>query len=1747
MYNVPGYTARETLHRSHQSVVLTARSEADGRSVILKILNKTFPTREESARFRREYEFLKDLEIEGVVKAYELINFKNTLVIVLEDCGGRSLNKVPSLSFNKLDSFLEMAIKVSEILGEIHAAHVIHKDINPSNIVWNHESGVVKIIDFGISTRLSRERAAVLNPNVLEGTLAYMSPEQTGRMNRAMDHRTDLYSLGATFYRLLTGRPPFPSGDKVEVVHAHIAKQPVPPLELNGDIPAVLSDIVLKLLAKTVEHRYQSAFGLAHDLKRCLTMYREDGDMEAFPLGEMDRSDKFHIPEKLYGREKETAALMAAFDRISQGGKEIMLVAGYSGIGKSVVVQEVHRPILGKRGYFISGKFDQFKRNIPYDSLIQAFREMVRQLLTETEERIEAWRKALQKALGGNGAVITEVIPEVALIIGKQPPVPQLPPAESNNRFNLVFQNFVSTFAGADHPLVIFLDDLQWADLPSLTLIEELILNPTLHHLMFIGAYRDNEVDATHPLTLSRKRMEAAGAELDTLFLGPLDRDHVLRLIADTMSRPVAECRGLAELCLLKTKGNPFFLNQFLHTLYREQMVNFDPVKRCWVWDEARIAQVDITDNVVDLMVRNLNKLPETTRQVVTLAACIGNRFDLRTLSIVFESSPMKTAQELWPALREGMIVPADDAYKFLEENDMNPKVRYRFLHDRVQQGAYSTIDENLKADVHWKIGRLIIANTTEEEQEERIFEIVNHLNIREEPPADLKARLELVEMNLLAGRKAKASSAYQPAAGYLENALELLPEHAWIEHYQLTFAVYIELAECSFLAHDPVAESYLETTLAHAASDLDRSEVYRLHVTLLTAASEYGRALEIAIQGLSLFDEVLPMDEAMQQQAILSAMGEVQQLLQTIPPQEILKLPKAADQRIIYLMNLFNSAVSASYASNQNIFTLVVLRMTALSLEHGLTTPSPFAFVTFGILLGASGNYAAGYDFGGLALKISETIRDASDIGKLYFVMGAFLAVWRRPYKECGDWLAKAYASCLEVGDFAYANHSLYLNSCHLLYSDKPLPDVLKEVSAHAKFAEKSKNKAAAAANNAVYYAVKNLQGKTLSPETMDTETFSEDACFADMEVNKFQPGVSNFKALKVMLLYIRGSHEKAMQAALESQNLIHFNVGLLPQLPHCFYSALTFLHCYDRLSDQQRELLEGYRGNLKLWSENSPENHAHLHLLVEAEYCRANGDIKGAMLLYERAAKKAVRNGFLAGQAIIAEHTGRFYLGLGLEEPAKPYFLKARHGYLQWGADGKVADLDAEFPSMLSEVHDVRVDQAESGTLTGQVTESLDLSSVMKASQAISSQIVLSDLLRSMISILLENAGAERGFLILKEDGEWMIKARGEADGDIVVGSELLKLQSDIAVGIVKYVVKTGEAVVLTDAAGEGVFSNDPYVVEHKPKSLLCMPIMQKGKIHGILYMENNLSAGAFTEERLELLNLLSSQTAISLENAELYANLEQKVEERTRELNDKNAKILKSIRYAERIQQAILPLPDRIQEAFTESFIIFHPKDIVSGDFYWFHQSDNRQILAVVDCTGHGVPGAFMSMIGNTLLNQIVKERGVTYPAEILSELHLGVRAALKQESPGVSGSPDGMDMGLVCIDHEREIVLFSGAYRPLYLASPVGGQLVFSEIKGDRSSIGGRQREETRIFTTHEIPIQSGLRVYMGTDGFADQPNNRRHKFGTRRLREFLASMAHIDMGEQKQRLETALKDHSGSVDQRDDITLIGIGF
>jgi predicted ATPase/tRNA A-37 threonylcarbamoyl transferase component Bud32 len=1301
MVVLPGIAIQDKIYESSNSLVYRGIRD-DGLLIVVKMLKQDYPTPQELTRYRQEYEITRSLNLEGVVKAYSQQDYQRTLVIFLEDFGGESLEQWMRQHSDfcpiSLATFLRLTIALTDILGSIHAANFIHKDINPGNIVLNLETGVVKIIDFGIATQFNRTSQTFKSPHGLEGTLAYLSPEQTGRMNRALDYRTDFYSLGVTFYQLLTGQLPFATTDILELVHCHIAKQPVPPHELNATIPKPVSDIVMKLMAKNAEDRYQSTWGIKADLESLAAQFKKNKQIETIPLALHDVSDRFHLPQKLYGREAEIAALLAAFEGVATRGTidktcrpdegisnselkvKMMLVSGYAGVGKSALVQELYKPITAKRGYFISGKFDQFQRDIPYSAIAQALQKLVRQLLSESEEQLQQWRSDLLAALGNNGQLIIDVIPEVELIIGKQLPVPEVGATEAQNRFNRIFQQFIRVFCSKDHPLVIFFDDLQWADSATLRLIELIMLDEQTQSLFLIGAYRDNKVTPFHPLTVMLERLRKQGAVLQEIRLAPLTLEPLSQLIAETLHQNTDIVSSLAELVLHKTGGNPFFVNEFLRMLHREHLLTFDAAHLSWHWNMTQIQAQNMTDNVVELLLLKLQKLPEGTQQMLRLAACVGAEFDLETLAIVCEQSPQAISLDLLAAIQSELIQPLSE----LDENLLIQE--YKFLHDRVQQAAYALIDESQKQVVHLQIGRNLLKKTLSERLPERLFEIIDHLNHGNELVIDEAEQTEIAKLNLMAGQKAKAAIAYSMAQNYLATGRAWLTAFSWQTNYDLTLDLYTETAEVAYLCGDfEQVEYWAAIILQEAKTVLDSVKVYEVKIQLSMAQNQPLKAINTALQVLQQLGINFP--ETPNQSDIRLELDAITSLFAEKPIGDLIHLPEMTEPDKLAAMQILSGITIAAYIAVPNLMPLLAARQVNLSIQYGNALVSPFAYAIFGMALcGMVGDIESAYQFGQLALKMLSCSNSHSLKARTLNIINNFIIHWKEHNGELLKPLLEAHQSGLETGDFEFGAYSAYNYCFQSFVIGKELVDVERVMRIYSEAIRQIKHEIALNWLQIFQQTVSNLMKCSSDPTCLVGEIYNEESELPQLQAA--HDGNSIFKVYfnKLFLNYLFSNYAQAVESSVVAERHLSY-VAALPLIPlHNFYDSLARLATYPASSTQvQTEILKKValsQEKMKQWANYGPMNYLHKYHLVEAENAGVLGQLLEAEEFYEQAIQGAKDNEYLQEEALAYELAAKFYLERGRSKFAQIYMKEAYYCYERWGATSKVKDLEIRYP---------------------------------------------------------------------------------------------------------------------------------------------------------------------------------------------------------------------------------------------------------------------------------------------------------------------------------------------------------------------------------------------------------------------------------------------------------------------------------
>jgi PAS domain S-box-containing protein len=1516
-FGAGGDSSLKVLWEDGERVFCRRESHADGyRAAVLAVLPAAeHPTPATLDRLAREYGLKDELDGAWAVRPLELIREHGRIMLVLEDTCSEPLDRLLGAPM-EVGSFLRIAIAVAAALTQIHRRGLVHKDIKPANILLDRMTGEVKLTGFGIASRLPRERQAPAPPESIAGTLAYIAPEQTGRMNRSIDARSDLYALGVTLYQMLTGSLPFTAAEPMEWVHCHIARKPVPPSERLETVPAAVSTLILKLLAKTAEERYQTAAGLERDLRRCLAAWETQHRIDAFPLGKQDTSDRLLIPEKLYGREREIETLLAAFDRVVTSGRpELVLVSGYSGIGKSSVVNELHKALVPPRGLFASGKFDQYKRDIPYATLAQAFQSLIRSLLGKSDAELAGWRDALREALGPNGRLMIDVVPELKLLIGEQPPVQELPPQQAQGRLQLMFRRFLGVFARPEHPLALFLDDLQWLDAATLDMLADLLTQADVRQLLVIGAYRDNEVNSAHPLMRRLDAIHKAGALVQEISLLPLAEGDLGRLVADTLNCTPPVAAPLARLVHEKTGGNPFFAIQFISALAEEGLLRFDHDAARWRWELDRVHARQYTDNVVDLMVGKLTRLPIETQAALQQLACLGNVAEIEILSIVLGKSDEDVRSDLWHAVRLELVERWEGSYKF--------------IHDRVQEAAYSLIPEQLRAEAHLRIGRLLAAHTPAEKREEAIFEIVNQLDRGVALITAWDEREQLAELNLRAGKRAKASTAYASALTYLVAGAALLPDDSWERRHELIFELELKRAECEFLtgAHAE-AEERLTALSTRAANTVEQASVACLRVDVYLTLDQSERAVTVGLDYLRDVGVDLPAHPSEE-----DARREYDRTWSRVrhqPLEGFVNLPLMSDPASLATLDVLTKVSAPAKFTNPDLVCVILCTAVNLSLERGHSDGSCFAFAMLGLVSAPRfGDYQAAIRLAQLGYELVER-RGLKRFQAETYLFAGHVMQWTQHVRAGRDLTRAAFAVASRSGNLTFASFSCNNLNSNLLAAGEALHDVQREAEHGLAFARKARFGLVIDIITSQLGLIRTLRGLTPKFGRFDEGEFNE---------LQFEDHLADGPALaiaecwywirKLQARFFADDYAAAIHAASMAQRLLWTSPTEPEMAEYHYYAGLSRAARWDTAppGEQPQHLrsLAAHHEQLLAWAADCPENFENRAALVGAEIARIEGRELEAEHLYEQAIHSARANGFIHNEALANEVASRFYAARGFEKIARVYLQDARHGYLRWGADGKVRQLEQLHPHL----RDAPVPASPTTTI-GALVERLDVGTVVKASQAVSGEIVLGALIKTLLRIAIEHAGAERGLLILFPGDEPRVAAeattgRGQVE---VTLRQTAASPAELPETVLHTVIRTRQSVILDDASAHNPFPADEYILQKHARSVLCLPLVKQAKLIGVLYLENNLASNVFTSSRISVLELLASQAAISLENARLYNDLQER-EARIRRLVDSNI-----------VGIVIWDIDGRIidaNQAFLD-MVGYAREDLVSGRLRW-----------------------------------------------------------------------------------------------------------------------------------------------------------------------------------------------------------------
>ncbi|WP_028548256.1 AAA family ATPase [Paenibacillus sp. UNC451MF] len=1437
----------------------------------MKMLTAEYPTKQEIQWITREYENGQDILLDELIKPIRLESYHNTTILLMEHSDGLPLFQLAASGPMELKLFLRLSADITDTIRKLHQAKYAHFNISTHAFIMEPDNRGIRLTDLNSAASFSSIiHTSEPTEGFLNHRLLYMAPEQFGRMERSADYRSDIYSLGVVFYELLTGNLPFIGSDPSELIHQHVALQPPAPFEVTPTIPKPVSDIIMKCLAKHPEQRYQSAFALKRDLESCLDLLLHEGAIDNVTINNGLPADIFKIPDAIYGRDQELQDIRNAFHRVMLGSKEIVFVSGLSGVGKSFLIQEFQKSIQKEDGLFVFGKFEQFKRDMPFQAIQQAGLQIIQFLLTLSDSSFQIWKRNILDAVGPNGQVLIDMLPEMEKVLGSQPPLSKLPPAETHNRFLLTVHQFLAVFATKEHPLVVFIDDMQWADPASLQLIQELAAQPSSNYCLLIGTYRSNEVMESHPLQYMLDKLERMEPiRVSYIELEALTHKVVQSLLVDTLQVIAGEeLDGLARMVVNKTKGNPFFTKQFLRSLYDLQLLHFNYDMSRWQWDLEQINELHITDNVVDFMIGKIRRLPDSVQQLLMQAACIGHVFHPELLALASSQEVASIHNELRYAIDEGLIV----AIK--RESYSHSSSQYSFLHDRVHQAVYSLLPKEQKKELHYHIGQKMLQALTAEELDEQLFEVANQLNLGKQYLPSIKDKEQLAQFNIMASRKAKSNTAYETALKFVTHAVQLLESTHWTNQYELSFMIYLELAELEYLCgHFEEAKRSFQLLLSHARTKLEKADAYNLMMVLYTNLGLHEEAMAMGLEGLRLFN--IPLQSTIRRTSILMELGKTKWHMTAKHPGDLFDLPLMVDSDHKAVMKLMVNLIAPTYYLNSDLYIYLMLRMFNYSLRNGNSEGSALAYSTYGVIISSIfGDLKNGAKFGKVGLMLCDAFDHLPIKCKVYFGFGAFTNNMTQHIETNIYYLKKAYQFGVESGDLVYAGYSIAFSFFLRLFKGDHLNDVYNETELYSPFIQRAQDQDTIhifmVLQRFMLFMMEEPIPQSNLHAAVKMEPFMSPEECRQLQGFTNKATVHTFYALQLQAYYILDKLDEAKHTMQLMEESIQSVFGLIHVQMYHFTSSLVLCALYPEasVSEQKRywNKLKKHLSIIKKWSAHSPDNFAHQKLLIEAELNRISGNPIAAAELYEQAIFHANKQKFLQLEAIAYECAAKFYTHTGKLKIARAYWTEAKALYSKWGALRKVAQLEDQHPYLVS-----RISPPQSA---------IDVSTVAKASHVLSNEAVFHKLLESFMHIVMENAGAEKGLLILERDHQLYVEVEKMPNRPFMaLHSVPIEDYEFAAISAIQFAIRKEEPLLLHDAASSDMFPKDVYIQTHLPKSILIMPIIKLGKMIGVLYLENNLASHVFQEQRLDTLKLLTSEIAGTIENAKLYTNLEHK----------------------------------------------------------------------------------------------------------------------------------------------------------------------------------------------------------------------------------------------------------------------------
>jgi len=1501
------YTLGEVAYEGSEAKVYHAVHHSSGARVTIKVPVAEVPNPRVTGRLIHEHQVLTQLaSVPGVARVRALEEQGGTVALVLDDPGLRTLDRVLAERGRlPVEVGLRLGARLSRVLEGVHATGVMHKDVKPQNVLVDEACEQVTLFDFGIASLLSQEATEASIPEALEGTLAYISPEQTGRTARALDTRTDLYSLGVMLFEVLSGRLPFTERDPLSLVHAHLAKEPPSLEEIAPGVPKIVSAIVSRLLQKDPERRYQTARGVAEDLEEALRRLSEGYPVEPFPLGKKDFSWRLRLPHVLVGRERDVAQVGDAFARTARGTAELLLIGGPSGIGKTALVRTVYRDIAQVgHGLLIAGKHDQLARSTPYAALAQAFGALMRQWLSSPAAVLESWQARIRTEVGENARLIADVVPELDLVMGKLAPVPPVEGEQVLNRQKLTWLNFVRAVTTPNPPLVMFLDDMQWADGATLTILETLLTDMERKSLLVIAAYRDNETPPEHPLWKLVDAVERSEAKVSRLTVGPLLEEQVQKWLSRTLESEPKRVEPLARVLSHKTRGNPFFLEQLLLALHRKKQIVRDPESGEWRWNQEHLEKAEVTDNVVSLLTGKVREMPEATQQLLGLAACAGHTFHLQDLERLSGWERARVTGALWSALQEELVVPVDGSYRpaqalgGMREGALDAS--YRFLHDRVQQASYERISPEQRVLAHLEIGRRLWTRyRAEGGTAQQLLELARHMNLGAGRLESAEERKELAQLNVKAARAAQAASSHRLMANLLDNAQALLGEQAWEREHALSVEVALERLEAAFLLREfDDVEARALRLLARPLATVPWLLAQEFRVRCCVATGQYARGMGIGVAALAEKGVIFPdTDEACQTALVEESASLDRWLDQNLDGFDRMLPDRSEEHRLIDTL-MVRAQLCAIYGGRPMLYTLIIVRLVSEAVRRdALTTPAAMMICSFAnVWAVATGMYRRVIRWVDPGVRAAERL--ASPMLPECLVLQGIYLVYSRPVDESAALYEQAITAGLKIGSFQGTSWGLLAELFYYrAWRGLPLAQVDEQQKARWELVQRAGDAVGRHHYEVIGAFCEVLMASDGAKKLMQEEPISRGSQSLLVDGDGFTGGLA--RTLEAYLFCVTGRWERALARAREAEQFRADILGMPPVTDISLFLALSAAKCWNSAANAEeqavlREHIEHGLERFQYFSEGCPTNFVHKLRLIEAEYARVQGKTEEASARYDEAIELAREHRFLHIEALAIQLAAEFRLETGRSHVGALYLREARDAFARWGASAVVAHLGAKYPTILkAAAHTSAAGRSNVLTLSTSTSSSaeahFDVNTAVRAAQALSSELDPRRVIGRLMELTLENAGAQRGSLLLSEGEALSIVARLSVAGGRIETelSEPLAQSSDVPVMVVQYAARTCEPVVIADAQSEARFAGDPYLASRAPRSLLALPLTHRGHLVGVLYLEHSDVPSAFPPGRVEFLSVLASQAAIAVENAMLYRSLEARIKERTAEL--------------------------------------------------------------------------------------------------------------------------------------------------------------------------------------------------------------------------------------------------------------------